>query len=176
MSDIALVIIDVQKGMFSFPEMQPHGGKDIVAPLNSLIAKARQSKVNIIFVQHQGTGNHPLKVGTELYDIIEELDNTSEDIYIVKTQCGSFHETDLRKTLVTLNVKKLVIGGLQTEFCVDTAIRTAKDYGYEVTAIKDGHTTFDSETLSAVDIKTHHQAIWGQGFAAVMLAQDIEFS
>jgi nicotinamidase-related amidase len=70
----------------------------------------------------------------------------------------------------------LVICGMQTEFCVDTAVRGAYERGYKVVLLGDAHTTFDTQLLPAADIIAHHNATLSGGFAAVKPAASIEFT
>ena len=75
---------------------------------------------------------------------------------IEKRHSSAFHETDLHAQLSRLGIDHLVIAGLQTEYCVDSACRTAVALGYRVTLVKDGHTTYDTPVLSAAQIIMHH--------------------
>lgn len=172
----ALLIIDVQNGMFAFPENQPHDSELLIKTINELISKARAAKCPIVFVQHDGVGDHPLTPGTEGHDIADTLERNPRDVVVRKTQCGSFNETELLKVLGDLNIARLVVCGLQTEFCVDTAIRSACDHGFKVTIPKQAHSTFNSDTLSAADIIAHHETVWTTAFGTVRTAQDIEFA
>ena len=49
-----------------------------------------------------------------------------------------------------------MVCGLQSEFCVDTTVRQALPLGYHVVLVADGHSTLDSEKLSAEQITAHH--------------------
>jgi nicotinamidase-related amidase len=75
---------------------------------------------------------------------------------IEKCHSSTFHETDLHPRLSRLGVDQLVIAGLQTEYCVDSACRTAVALGYRVTLVKDRHATYDTPVLSAAQIIMHH--------------------
>ena len=61
-------------------------------------------------------------------------------------------------TLKDLGVKELLITGLQTEYCVDTACRAALSHGYDVVLVEDGHSTGDAD-LPAEEIVRHHNAL-----------------
>ena len=52
----ALVVIDVQKGMFGSPNFQPHDGEVVVDRIAGLIAKARDAGTPVFFVQHSAEG------------------------------------------------------------------------------------------------------------------------
>jgi len=62
-----------------------------------------------------------------------------------------FHETELKARLDELGVGHLVIAGMQSEMCVETTVRKAVGLDYEVTLVKDGHSTFDFEDAKAVN-------------------------
>lgn len=78
------------------------------------------------------------------------------DIVVAKRATDSFHQTDLLALLQQHGVKQLIIGGLQSEFCVDTTTRRALALGFPLQLIADGHTTVDNSVLSAAQIRRHH--------------------
>ncbi|HEY0625118.1 MAG TPA: cysteine hydrolase family protein [Allosphingosinicella sp.] len=171
----ALVIIDVQKGMFAFPEAQPHEGEAVVARIAELLSRARAAGAPVLFVQHscdeEGDPLHPDGPGFPFRD--ELAPHPSEPV-IVKTKCSAFQATDLAERLSTAGVDHLVICGMQTEYCVDTSIRSAFEQGYEITLVADGHTTFDTPVLPAAQIIAHHNHTL-RGFAKPVPAVDVRF-
>lgn len=86
---------------------------------------------------------------------------------VVKDRCDAFLGTGLDARLRALGIGRLVIAGMQTEFCVDTTTRAAFAHGYKVVLASDAHTTFDSPQLKAPDIVAHHNAVL-RGFADVV--------
>jgi len=78
--------------------------------------------------------------------------------------------------LQAAQIDRVIIGGMQSEFCVDTAVRGAFERGIGVTLIADGHTTFDTPALTAANIIAHHNYTLQSGhFADVINADAIEF-
>lgn len=53
-------------------------------------------------------------------------------------------------------INHLVIVGCKTEYCIDSACRKATTLGYDVTLVRDGHSTSDSAVLSGEQIIAHH--------------------
>ncbi len=50
--------------------------------------------------------------------------------------------------------------GLTPDYCVDTTVRAAASLDYQVTVVRDGHTTSDRPYLDAATVKEHHNTVW----------------
>jgi hypothetical protein len=123
----ALVIIDVQRGMFAFPEMQPHDGAVTVERIAGLLAQARAASTPVFFVQHEGEAGHPLEPGTEGFPFHESLTPLDSEPVTRKRHCNAFQETALESALRDAGIKRLVVTGMQSNYCVDTFVRAAFD-------------------------------------------------
>jgi len=160
----ALLIIDIQNAIVASsgtPERQPlidAALEAVVGRLAVLQQQARKAGVPVIMVQHDGGKGDPLAAGTEGWQIRKELAPLPDEPVVQKTSCDSFFETDLPDRLRERAVSHLVIGGCQTQFCVDTTVRRAVSLGYDVTLIGDGHTTSDRGGLTFEQIVAHHSA------------------
>mgnify|MGYP001356897954 CR=1 FL=1 len=95
--------------------------------------------------------------------------------FIEKRQSSAFHDTDFHDRLQRVGVDRLVIAGMQTEYCVDSACRAAAALGYHVVLVSDGHTTFDSSALPAERIIAHHNGTLGGAFVELAAARDVKF-
>ena len=150
----AIVVIDMQRGLV----LGAYRQDDLVATVNGLIARGRAAGVPVVFVQHNHATFEPMMRGNRGWEIFEELDRQADDPVVEKEACDAFYETTLDATLKDLGVKELLITGLQTEFCVDTACRAALSNGYDVVLVEDGHSTGDAD-LPAQEIVRHHNAL-----------------
>jgi len=92
-----------------------------------------------------------------------------------KWACSSFYNTDLDQRLRAAGIDTLVIAGLQSEFCIDTACRVAQSLGYKVTLAADAHSTFDNPVLSAHKIIAHHNRLLSGIVESVRPAAEIAF-
>lgn len=171
----ALVIIDVQMGMFTFPGYPPHDGEATVARIAALLKRARENGVPVFFVQHSGGKGDPLEQGTPGFPFRSELTPCDGESVTAKRHPSAFHETDFDQTLKRADIDHLIVCGMQTEFCVDSTARAAFERGYKVTLVSDGHTTFDTKGLSGKGIIAHHNATLGSGFATLKTAEEIAF-
>jgi len=75
-------------------------------------------------------------------DIVAPLD---DEIILRKTSSSPFISTNIDYLLRNLGVRSLVIVGLLTDQCVDSAVRDACDLGYLVTLVTDACATHSPE-------------------------------
>ncbi len=160
----ALVVIDVQRGILDDPgqtrEKEVHHAFDeTVLRIRSLLDRARQVDVPVLFVQHDGGPGHRLESGTPGWPIRAEIAPRPEEPVIHKRACDAFFETNLQAELAARNVTQLVIAGCMTQYCIDTSVRRAVTLGFDVLLASDGHTTADASTLRFEQIIAHHNAV-----------------
>jgi nicotinamidase-related amidase len=173
-NDTALLVIDVQNGMFA--EDDPvYQGAELLATIGDLLAKARAADAAVIYVQHNGGPGHPLEPDSAGWPIHPAIAPAAGEPVIGKTTPDSFHETRLQAELEARGVVKLVVAGIQTEICVDTTCRRAASLGYQTTLVRDAHSTWDSRTLSAVQIIAHHNDTLDGWFVTPKPASEIAF-
>jgi nicotinamidase-related amidase len=170
-SNTALLIIDVQNGVIGKPN-ETYRVESLLDNLDDLIRRARKAAVPVIFIQHN---EGEMKPKTHDWQIHQRLTPQKGDVIIQKRHPDSFQETPLEEKLIELGVKKLVIGGLQTEWCIDSTVRRAYSLGFDVTVVEDGHSTMDSSVLDASKIVAHHNQIFSGRFARLKLGNDIDF-
>lgn len=144
----ALLIIDVQK---SLVDAGIWDSERVINRLNQLIAEARSEHIPIVLIR-----DTRIEPDGEFH---HSLDCKTNDIEIVKSFCDSFMETNLDEVLRSKNISRLVVGGMQSDFCVDTTCRHAAARGYNVLLVSDAHSTLDHEHLKAEQIVTHHNRI-----------------
>lgn len=152
----ALVIIDVQKGLFDDAYNED---REILERIQALIARAHAAGSPVVYVQHNGWAGHPLEPGAPGFPIHPSIAPAEGDLVIQKTVSDSFYETTLQQELDARGVTHLVITGAQTEFCVDTTCRRAASLGYGVTLVADGHLTGDQDPMTWSQVVAYHNAI-----------------
>ncbi|EKE76197.1 isochorismatase family protein [Gallaecimonas xiamenensis] len=164
----ALLLIDVQKSLVAECEATA----PMLAVLVAQLAKARAVAAPVLFVADRRVepdpGLHPA------------LEARADEPLLWKDYCDAFLETDLDARLKALGVTELVIGGLQSDFCIDTSCRRAASLGYKVTLIADGHGTAANGVLQAAQIVAHHNRVLrhfdaGQGQVRVQAGAELAF-
>jgi nicotinamidase-related amidase len=156
MSDTALLIIDVQLGVVE-GELRAARLDSVLDNLNLAIAKARQRGYPVIFVQHEEEG---LQRDSDAWQLHPRLAREEGDVSICKRYGDSFCETGLAGLLAEKGIGALWMGGCATDFCFDSTLRNAVSRGYQVTVIRDAHTTFNAFALSAEQVIEHFNAAW----------------
>lgn len=158
-ADTALLVIDVQVGMF--PESDPvYAGDVLLERIRALIAKARACAVPVIHVQHNEGAGEPLESNSPGWQIHPAVAPHAGDTIIQKHTPDSFHETNLQHELAGKGIKKLVLAGIQTDLCVDATCRRACALGYEVIVASDAHSTWSQGNLSAVQIINQYNGLF----------------
>ena len=97
------------------------------------------------------------------------------DAVIQKCHSDAFQDTNLQHELKSQGIERLIITGIQTEYCVDATCRRAYSLGYDLTLVKDAHSTWDMDYLTAPQIIAHHNQVLGGWFATLKEASEIEF-
>lgn len=77
--------------------------------------------------------------------VIEELNPVDDEIWLPKSSSSVFVSTHIDYVLRNLGIKYLVVSGLLTDQCVESAIRDACDLGYLVTQITDACATYTTD-------------------------------
>ena len=103
------------------------------------------------------------------------LDVTDIDLVVKKSTPDSFYDTDLQEQLNSYKIRRVVKDGIQTEFCIDTTCRRAFSMGYEVTLVKNAHSTWDTNHLSASQIIDHHNSLLSEWFVSLKGVNEISF-
>ncbi|ASK63954.1 cysteine hydrolase [Virgibacillus phasianinus] len=174
MTKSALLVIDVQKGMFD--KDNPVYKSDLLLHnLKGLLAQAHHTDTPIFYVQHNAKAGKPLEYGTNDWEIHPDILPREEDVIIQKTTPDSFYNTSLEKELKKQGINHVIITGIQTEACVDTTCRRAFSMGYKVTLVEDTHSTWDSDEITAQQIINHHNGVL-RWFADTYPSKQVKFN
>ncbi|MEO0958924.1 MAG: isochorismatase family cysteine hydrolase [Pseudomonadota bacterium] len=77
--------------------------------------------------------------------VIDQIAPMGDEIVLPKTSSSVFVSTHVDYILRNLGVRQLVLAGLVTDQCVESAIRDACDLGYLVTQVTDACLTYTQE-------------------------------
>jgi nicotinamidase-related amidase len=172
----ALVVVDVQNDVVA----EAYGRAPVVANIQVLVAEARKSGTQIIWVQHS---DEDLPKGSPGWEYVPELVRLEHEPLVHKSFGDSFEGTDLEDILASGNIGKLVVAGAETDACIRSTIHGAFTRGYDVTLVGDAHTASDKTQWGAPavpDVIAHTNLYWqfqdapGRT-ASVVAAADVRF-
>lgn len=155
----ALLIVDMQNGSFT-KETPRYDVVNVIKHINQLSDFFRSNKDMVIFIQHDGSLNSDFIPDTEEWGILPDLKQSPSDLYVSKTANDCFYKSSLHNVLQSKGIQDLVITGCATDFCVDATIKSAFTKDYNVTVIKDGHTTANREDITADKLIHHYNWVW----------------
>ena len=144
----ALVVIDLQKGILSFPTAHPHGPVIANAARLARAFRARSLPVvlvNVAIAPQGRTDSGPISFSPppDFLEILPELEPQPSDLRVTKRRWGAFSETPLDAELRARGVTHIVLAGIATSIGVESSARYAYEHGYNVTlavdAMTDGH-------------------------------------
>lgn len=173
----ALVVIDVQNGVVA----EAHQRDAVVANISTLIDKARDEGVPIVWVQHS---DEQLQRGSEPWEYVPELARQESEPLVHKTYADSFEDTNLEEVLARARVGRMIVTGAQTDECIRSTIHGAFVRGYDVTLVGDAHTTVDQSEWGAPPpdkVIAHTNLYWAGHMApgrtaAVAATKEVTFS
>jgi nicotinamidase-related amidase len=137
---------------------------DLVVPnIQRLQAACRSRDIEVVFTRirsltHDGRDRslahkelgHMFPPGSKDAEILEELAPADDELVFDKTTGSAFNSTSIHYVLQNLGIRTLIMVGVMTGGCVESAARDAKDLGYRVLVVDDacGTWTHDMHEFS----------------------------
>lgn len=182
-ADPALLLVDLQRD-FCSPE-GAHGadstmrgpGRPAAAAENAatFLDRYRDSGRTPILIRttHGDASTSPLwaekytdrpmtcRPGTDGAAFVPEIDVRPDDVVVTKHRYSAFHGTDLDLILRSNDISEVLIGGVATNICVESAVRDAFDHDYDVTVLQDctGSTEPELREASLENIEAHFASV-----------------
>jgi nicotinamidase-related amidase len=152
----------------------------VVANVASLVEKARQEHVPVVWVQH---ADEDIVKGTDGWNIVPELAPDDAEPLVQKNYGDSFEDSSLETALSDLGVGRLVVVGAQTDACIRSTLHGALVRGYDATLVSDAHTTEDLTAWGApppAQVIAHTNLYWSDQTApgrtaGTVVTSDVDF-
>ncbi|HEY0449457.1 isochorismatase family protein [Actinophytocola sp.] len=132
----ALVVIDLMPRIVGRPTA-PSTGPEVLARCVALAGAVRKAGGLVVWVTVERPGADPQPEGSEL---AAECDPQPGDLRIVKHTWGAFHTTGLDEALRARDIDTVVLGGIATNFGVESTARAADEHDYRVISVSDAMT------------------------------------
>lgn len=153
MGNTALLVVDVQNAMV---EDKPYEVELVIANIKRLVDECRKNSIEVIYVQHSEGPGEPLEEGSLGWDIYSEIGPMPGERVFCKHFNSAFKETGLKQYLEEKGIERLVLTGMQTEYCIDTSCRVAFEYGFKLIIPEMTNTTYDNDSMTARQIYEYH--------------------
>jgi nicotinamidase-related amidase len=159
----ALVLIDLQRGIVGRPTA-PYAAADVVERARRLAVRCREvgGTVVLVRVAYAADGKDRLALpvdaapwgGTppaDFSDLVPEIGPAVGDLVVTKRQWGAFYGTELDLELRRRLVRTIVLGGISTNFGVESTARDAYERGYEL--------VFAEDAMAGLTAEAHQFAV-----------------
>jgi nicotinamidase-related amidase len=155
----ALVLIDVQKGIVAMP-LAPHSADQIIGNTTALGQRFKEAGATVAVVNVAFSSTYadkpnqlvdapmaapPGGLPKEWSELVPEIKSIGADIAITKRQWGAFHGTELDLQLRRRGIMTIVLGGIATNFGVESTAREAWQHNYEVIVAEDASTSVSTD-------------------------------
>jgi nicotinamidase-related amidase len=141
-----LLVVDAQVGAMRGSWDAPQ----VIKNVSRAVERARAQGVPVLWVQH---GDQDLVYGTPEWQWVPELAPAEGEPLIHKRFNSSFEQTTLEEQLAKLGATHIVLAGAATNWCIRATAYGALDRGYDLTLIKDAHTTGTLELDNGIRIE-----------------------
>ena len=190
----ALVIVDMQNCFVADSPVSAPLGPEVATRLNRLAGACRESGITVIWTRHvvrrdgSNVGLLGEKIPAVAHGVINEgaptaalhelMDVRSGDVVLEKPRFGSFYGTDLEVILRSSGIDTIIVGGINTNVCVDTTAREAAVREFRVLFLSDGTANFDLPdgglgAASAEELQRAACAVMAFGFADVVTVDEV---
>lgn len=146
----ALIIIDVQHGMFFGDWALPDAG-ELLNRIGNRLLLARQQGTTIFHVQNDGPAGEADSPGEPFWQLVFAAAKGERVIRKVAQNVfedNPYLDAELRHAGITT----LEFAGVQSELCLKASALGARKLGYEILLQRQLHGSYDSESLGHVEL------------------------
>ena len=158
-----VLVVDVQKGI---TDERLYAFETFIDRTARLIGTARKNDVEVIYFQHDDGPGTGFSVGDEAFEIAGQVAPRKAEKIFIKTINSCFGNKAFAEYMERQEDKRLMIIGLQTNFCIDATVKSAFERGYRVIIPKGTNSTFDNEYMSGeTTCRYYNEFMWPGRFA-----------
>ena len=167
-----LLVIDMQKGLV---DEELYAFDTFIDRTVRLVDTARKSNVEVIFVQHDAGPDSGMSFGDEAFEIIDQVAPQEGEKVFVKTINSCFGNNDFKDYMEHQPDKRLMIIGLQTNYCIDCTIKSAFERGFKIIIPEGTNSTFDNDYMTGeTTVRYYNEDVWEELAEAVTFEEALE--
>ena len=129
-----LLVVDVQAGVMAEAWDAPR----VIGNVARAVERARAQGVPVLWVQHS---DNDLRQGSPEWQWVPELVPGAGETLIHKQFNSSFEQTTLEQELAKVGATHITLAGAATNWCIRATAYAALERGYDLTLVKDAHST-----------------------------------
>ncbi len=129
-----LLVVDTQVGVLDGCWQ----AERVVANVAHAIERARAQGVPVLWVQHS---DDDMTIDSPAWQLAPQLVPAAGEPVIRKLFNSAFEETTLEHALAQRGATHIVLAGAMTNWCIRATAHAALERGYDLTLLKDAHTT-----------------------------------
>ena len=169
---MVLLVVDMQKGLV---DEELYAFDSFLDRTVRLIDTARKHHVEVIFVQHDAGPGSGMSVGDDGFEIADQVRPEPGEKVFVKTINSCFGSKDFAACMEQQEDRRLMIIGLQTNYCIDCTVKSAFERGFEVIIPEGTNSTFDNDYMSGeTTYRYYNEDVWEELVDAVTFEEAIE--
>jgi nicotinamidase-related amidase len=151
----AVILIDLQHAVVG-RTTAPHSAADVVRTSAQLASRFRKKGATVVYVRVDLThfrspaADAPSRDPNapppppDASELVPEAGFQAGDLLVTKRFWGAFEGTDLENQLRQHGVDTIVLGGISTNFGVESTARSAAGLGFAVVLVEDAMTSMDA--------------------------------
>ncbi len=167
---MVLLVIDAQK---EITNERLYKFSEFVSTVKMLIKTARENSVEVIFVRHDDGAGTPMTKGLDGFEIYEGFAPEQDEKIFDKQVNSPFKDTGLAEYLSEKGETEIIITGLQTDYCIDAAVKCGFERGYRIIVPQYANTTFDNKFMTAESsYEYYNNFMWNGRYAECISAEE----
>ena len=167
---MVLLVIDAQK---EITNEKLYKFDEFVSTVKMLIKAARGNGVEVIFVRHDDGAETPMTKGLEGFEIYGGFAPEQGEKIFDKRVNSPFKDTGLAEYLSEKGETEIIITGLQTDYCIDAAVKCGFEHGYKIIVPQYANSTFDNNFMTAEkSYEYYNDFIWNGRYAECISAEE----
>ena len=171
-NNTVLLVVDVQAGIVNDALYRK---AEVLHNIKRLITRCRDTGVEVVYVQHDDGAGSDMAHGSHGWQIVNEVAPMPGERIFDKRYSSAFVKTGLRDYLQGKGITRIILVGLQTEYCMDATCKSAFEHGFTVLVPEHTNSTFDNGVLTASDlVEFYNKRIWHNRFATVLPIDKLE--
>ncbi len=168
---MVLLVVDTQK-LITTEKL--YNFDMFVSNVKTLIGKAREQQIEVIYIRHDDGENGDLIKGTEGFEIYEGFKPVEGEQIFDKKVNSPFRGTGLLEYLKYKGEKEIIVTGLQTDYCIDATVKCGFEHGFHMIVPAGANTTVDNDFMVAEEsYKYYNEFIWPRRYAECISVEEV---